>query len=82
MVTHGREGLLVERKSRRQLSYALQTLINNPALRQEMGQAGLVKARQYDWERIIDEVTDVYRSARDQAQPARSVRLEPSLSPR
>ena len=81
-MTHGRDGLLVERKSRRQLSYALQTLINNPALRQEMGQAGLVKARRYDWERIIDEVTDVYRQARDQAQPVPSVRLEPSLSPR
>jgi phosphatidylinositol alpha-mannosyltransferase len=82
VVTHGHDGLLVERKSRRQLSYALQTLINNPALRQEMGQAGLQKARRYDWERVIDEVTDVYRQALDQAQPAPSVRLEPSLSPR
>jgi phosphatidylinositol alpha-mannosyltransferase len=82
VVTHGRDGLLVERKSSRQLSYALQTLINNPALRQEMGQAGLQKARRYDWERVIDEVTDVYRQAIDQAQPAPSVRLEPSLSPR
>ena len=82
VVTHGHDGLLVERKSRRQLSYALQTLINNPALRQEMGQAGLVKARRYDWERVIDEVTDVYHQALDQAQPAPSIRLEPSLSPR
>ena len=81
-VTHGRDGLLVERKSRRQLSYALQTLINNPALRQEMGQAGLQKARRYDWERVIDEVTDVYHQALDQAQPAPSIRLEHSLSPR
>jgi hypothetical protein len=47
-----------------------------------MGQAGLLKARRYDWERIIDEVTDVYRQALDQAQPAPSARLEPSLSPR
>jgi phosphatidylinositol alpha-mannosyltransferase len=82
VVTHGREGLLVERKSRRQLSYALQTLINNPAMRQEMGQAGLLRARQFDWERVIDEVTEVYRQALDQAQPALSVQLEPSLSPR
>src|SRR5436853_713129 len=75
-------GRLEYRKGLRQLSYALQTLINNPALRQEMGQAGLVKARRYDWERVIDEVTDVYRQALDQAQPAPSVRLEPSLSSR
>jgi glycosyltransferase involved in cell wall biosynthesis len=82
VVTHGREALLVERKSRRQLAYALQTLINNPALRDEMGQAGLQKARQYDWERVIDQVTDVYQQAINSAQPAPSVRLEPSLSTR
>src|SRR3979409_114219 len=82
VVTHGRDGLLVERKSRRQLSYALQTLINNPALRQEMGQAGLVKARRYDWERVIGAAGAAYRPAPDQSPPAPSVRLEPSLSPR
>ena len=72
----------MERKSRRQLTYALQTMVNNPAMRQEMGQAGLQKARQYDWERVIDQVSEVYRQALDSAQPAPSVRLEPSLSPR
>jgi len=82
VVSHGREGLLVERKSKRQLSYALQTLINNAALREEMGLAGQQTARQYDWERVIDQVTDVYEQARDQAQPIPQVRLEPSLSPR
>ena len=51
-------------------------------MRAEMGQAGLQKARQYDWERVIDQVTDVYRQAIDSAQPAPAVRLEPSLSPR
>jgi phosphatidylinositol alpha-mannosyltransferase len=82
VITHGREGLLVERKSRRQLAYALQTLINNEPLRQEMGQAGLLRARQFDWERVIDQVTDVYQRAVDSAAPAPSIRLEPSLSPR
>ena len=82
VVTHGREGLLVERKSRRQLAYALQTLIANPALRAEMGQAGLVTARKYDWERVIDQVTDVYQHALNSAQPATAIRLEPSLSSR
>jgi phosphatidylinositol alpha-mannosyltransferase len=82
VVTHGREGLLVERKSRRQLAYALQTLVSNPGLRQQLGEAGLLKARQYDWERVIDRLTEVYRQAIDSAQPAPSIRLEPSLSPR
>ena len=74
--------MLVERKSRRQLAYALQTLIHNPALREEMGQAGRQKAGQFDWERVIDQVTDVYQQALDAAQPVPSVTLEPSLSPR
>ena len=82
VVTHGSEGLLVERKSRRQLAYALQTLISNPSLREQMGEAGVVTAQQYDWERVIDRVTDVYKQAIDSAQPAPAVRLEPSLSPR
>jgi glycosyltransferase involved in cell wall biosynthesis len=60
----------------------LQTLISNPGLRQQMGAAGLTTAQQYDWERVIDRVTDVYKQAVDSAQPAPSVRLEPSLSPR
>jgi len=47
-----------------------------------MGSAGLAQARQYDWERVIDQVADVYKQAIDLAQPAPSVRLEPSLSPR
>lgn len=82
VVTHGREGLLVERKSRRQLAYALQTLVANPALRAEMGHAGMVKARQYDWERVIDRVVEVYQNAIDASMPAAAVRLEPSLSRR
>jgi glycosyltransferase involved in cell wall biosynthesis len=81
-VTHGREGLLVERKSRRQLAYALQTLAGNPALRREMGEAGRLKAKQYDWERVIDQVTAVYQQSIDSAQPAPAMRLRPSLSPR
>ena len=74
VINHGREGLLVDRKSSRQLAYALQTLINNEGLRRQMGEAGLLKARRYDWERVIDEVTDVYQQAIDSAEPAPSVR--------
>lgn len=82
VVTHGVEGLLVDPKSRRQLAYALQTLINNSDLRQQLGQAGLLKARQFDWERITDQVMDVYEQAIDSAQPVAAPRLEASLSPR
>src|SRR5207237_8017968 len=77
VVTHGREGLLVERKSRRQLEYALQTLINNAALRQEMGQAGVVTAGRYDWERGLEQVTDVYDPASDQHHHTPAVQTWP-----
>jgi phosphatidylinositol alpha-mannosyltransferase len=82
VVSHGVEALLVDRKSRRQLAYALQTLIGNPELRRQLGEAGLLKARQFDWERITDEVVHVYQQAIDSAQPIPATRLEPSLSSR
>ena len=80
VVTHGREALLVDRKSKRQLAYALETLINGPELRQDLARAGLATVQQYDWDRVIDQVTDVYRQAQSQFTPMPKARLEPSLS--
>lgn len=80
VVTHGREALLVDRKSKRQLAYALETLINGPQLRQDLALAGQQTVQQYDWERVVDQVSDVYRQARSQFKPVRKARLEPSLS--
>jgi phosphatidylinositol alpha-mannosyltransferase len=80
VVTHGREALLVDRKSKRQLAYALETLINGPQLRQDLGLAGQQTVQQYDWERVIDQVSDVYQQARNQFTPVPKARLEPSLS--
>ncbi|HEY0492539.1 MAG TPA: glycosyltransferase family 4 protein [Candidatus Dormibacteraeota bacterium] len=80
VVTHGREALLVDRKSKRQLAYALETLINGPQIRQELSRAGQQTVQQYDWERVVDQVTDVYQQARSQFRPMPKARLEPSLS--
>ena len=80
VVTHGREALLVDRKSKRQLAYALETLINGPQLRQDLARAGQQTVQQYDWERVVDQVTDVYQQARSQFRPIPKARLEPSLS--
>jgi phosphatidylinositol alpha-mannosyltransferase len=80
VVTHGREALLVDRKSKRQLAYALETLINGSQLRVDLAAAGVTTVQQYDWERVVDQVTDVYQLARDQAKPMPKARLEPSLS--
>lgn len=80
VVTHGREALLVDRKSKRQLAYALETLINGPQLRQDLSLAGERTVQQYDWEQVIDQVTDVYQRARSRYKPVPKARLEPSLS--
>jgi phosphatidylinositol alpha-mannosyltransferase len=80
VVTHGREALLVDRKSKRQLAYALETLINGPQIRQDLARAGQQTVQQYDWERVVDQVQDVYQQARSQFRPMPKARLEPSLS--
>ncbi len=82
VVTHGREGLLVERKSRQELARALHTLLSDASLRREMGQAGLRTVQQYDWERVIDQLGEIYRQAPTEAWPAPQRQLEPTLSPR
>jgi phosphatidylinositol alpha-mannosyltransferase len=80
VVSHGREALLVDRKSKRQLAYALETLINGPQIRQQLARAGQQTVQQYDWEHVVDQVTDVYQQARSQFRPMPKARLEPSLS--
>ena len=82
VVTPGREGLLVERKNARGLAEALRTLLQDPALRQEMGRRGTETARRYDWERIVDELIAIYREAPLEPQPIQQFRLEPTMSSR
>ena len=81
VLTHGREGLLVEPKNKRQLATVLEALINGPTLRRDLGVAGLRTVHQYDWERVIDQVQDVYRQASARPRPVPQMRLEPTLSP-
>jgi len=82
VISPGREGLLVERKSARGLARALQTLLHDPELRREMGSRGAETARRYDWERVLDEVIAIYREAPSADAPVLKLRLEPTMSPR
>src|SRR5437660_6958385 len=81
VLTKRREGLLVEPKNKRQLATVLEALINGPTLRRDLGVAGLRTVQQYDWERVIDQVQDVYRQASARPRPVPQMRLEPTLSP-
>lgn len=81
VVHNGREGVLVDRKDKRQLAQALRTLIQDEALRQELGRAGQRTAVRYDWEQVTAEVLEVYRDAAAGVVPAPARELEPTLSP-
>src|SRR5438094_5912187 len=81
VVTPGREGLLVERKSARGLARALRTLFQDPELRRELGRRGAETARRYDWERVLDEVIAIYREAPSTAEAVLRLRLAPTITP-
>jgi phosphatidyl-myo-inositol alpha-mannosyltransferase len=60
VVTHEREGLLVETKNSGALADGICRLLANPSLRASMREAGQVKARRYDWPRVAGEVLEYY----------------------
>jgi phosphatidylinositol alpha-mannosyltransferase len=60
VVTHEREGLLVETKNAGALADAICRLLANPSLRASMRDAGQATARRYDWVHVGAEVLDYY----------------------
>lgn len=61
IVEHGRTGLLVPRGDARRLAAAVGSLVANPALRRDMGQAGLQRARQqFSWDHSAQRLLTMY----------------------
>jgi D-inositol-3-phosphate glycosyltransferase len=60
-------GLLVPDDDKQALAEALKTLLGKPQLRQQMGQQAIIKAEQYTWRSIANQVSQVYQGVR---QPA------------
>ena len=60
VVSHGEEGLLVERQNPGALADALCRLLASPELRASMRRAGQLKARRFDWPRVATEVLTYY----------------------
>ncbi len=71
VIHSGSEGLLVPRKSQQQLIQALRLLLGDADLRARMASAGLETVQQYDWDRVVNRVLEVYERAGQQMQPAR-----------
>ena len=61
VVKSGAEGLLVPPGDPQALARAIIHLLNNPQLREWMGEMGRRKAARYSWRQIASEVLDYYR---------------------
>jgi phosphatidylinositol alpha-mannosyltransferase len=68
VVTHGEDGLLVPPRNYHELSQALLTLLNDEALRQQMGAKGKVEAKDYDWKVISSRLLDFYEKTIDRVR--------------
>ena len=68
VVKHQREGLLVPPKDAVALADALIYLLEQPELRQEMGQRGQATATRYTWDQVADRVLDCYYETLEQKQ--------------
>jgi phosphatidylinositol alpha-mannosyltransferase len=61
VVTHGEQGLLVPPRDSHKLAEALMTLLRDQPLRRRMGEKGIIRARDFSWDIIADQVVDYYR---------------------
>jgi len=67
VVSHDVDGVLVPPRHPKEWARALSGLLDDDSRRRAMSERGLAKAQLYDWERVVDEVLDVYRVARERA---------------
>jgi len=61
VVTHEEEGLLVPPKDSNALASALLTLIQDKTLRDQFGKKGLVTSQKYSWDRVSNQVMELYQ---------------------
>ncbi len=60
VVRRGREGLLVPPRDPDELAAAIGRLLDDDALREEMGAAGRLRAEEFSWPRVTAKVEDYY----------------------
>lgn len=60
VVSDGEDGLLVPPQNYQELARALLTLLNDEALRKQMGARGKAKSRDYSWEIVARRIMDYY----------------------
>ena len=60
VVRRGREALLVPPQDPKELATAIARLLDDPALRVSMGEAGRLRAEEFSWPRVTAKVEDYY----------------------
>ncbi|HUP53896.1 MAG TPA: glycosyltransferase family 4 protein [Methylomirabilota bacterium] len=60
VVRRGREGLLVPPREPRELARAIDKLLRDPGMREQMGAAGQARAEEFSWPRVTAKVEDYY----------------------
>jgi phosphatidylinositol alpha-mannosyltransferase len=60
VVRRGREALLVPPHSPRELAVAIDKLLSDPGLREQMGAAGQARAQEFSWPRVTAKVDEYY----------------------
>src|SRR5207237_3544053 len=70
VVTHEREGFVVEPQNPEALADGICRLLSNPSLRASMREAGVEKARSYDWPRVAGAVLEYYADVLDRQAAA------------
>jgi hypothetical protein len=84
VVRRGREALLVEPREPKQIAAAVARLLNDDALREEMGRNGVARAQEFSWERVTAKVDAFYGivirrlAAHDQLPPSFTAPVPPS----
>jgi phosphatidyl-myo-inositol alpha-mannosyltransferase len=73
VLTHGREGFLVEPRSPAALAAGIIRLLSDPTLRRQMGEAGKRTASQYDWPIVTRQVVSYYRQVLSRTTLTRKV---------
>jgi len=64
VIATGVDGLLLPARQPHAWSAELERLLDDPARRHSLAEAGLLKAQNFAWDRVADSILDVYQQAR------------------